>query len=1304
MESEKVGESEGSGKAVEAESPQEATSPEGDGPKRSRAVCIQQSSHAAMLYASVKQLVQDELAAHQSKGSHLAAAQICSGIGPIPDVRIQEQRGPSLDGSSQPEQEEGPGPHPPKPGPASPSVPKFPLSRPWCSPTSKRFPPKYPPTKPNGFPPKLPWIFGGITLPGIPEKAPPKLPWFLGGITLPSIPEKAPPELPGISRTALPSTPERTLPKLPWFLGGITLPSIPEKAPSELPGISGGALPSTPERTPPKLPWFLGGITLSSIPEKAPPKLPWFLGGITLPSIPEKAPPELPGISGGALPSTPERTPPKLPWFLGGIKLPSIPEKAPPETPGISRTALPSIPEKAPPKLPWFLGGITLPSIPEKAPSELPGISGGALPSTPERTPPKLPWFLGGVKLPSIPEKAPPKLPWFLGGITLPSIPEKAPPEMPRGTALPSIPEKAPPKLPWFLGGITLPGIPEKAPPEMPRGTALPSIPEKAPPKLPWFLGGITLPSIPEKAPPELPGISRTALPSIPERTLPKLPWFLGGITLPSIPEKAPPELPGISGGALPSTPERTPPKLPWFLGGITLPSIPEKAPSETPGISSFALSNIPEDAPPEMPRGTALPSIPEKASPKLLELPRSPSEPEILPNKVSRVLPEVVPPKAPSPSALPKISLGHPVDPPPAVLALEGVAKPSSEPSVVLPIPPETESVFDPPADAQPIAPLTIADVTSPRDREVEAVEARQVVSAPEPSTTGSPREEARFDGPVASSQPEPEAEAETKAFHEVASSPVEDSGEIQPKVPEEAAPLGSNPTLWPPSREPEVSIRPDDVDEVPVPAAKQGQEVSPTKLQPTDPESPEVESTRSAAFDEAPKGGHPLASQQSEQEEIALPPFPDSLFKDYEPLPRPAVPPVERIEPSAATPAPVASQQGEQEEIALPPFPDSLFKDYEPLPKPAALAFERTDPPVPPLIKQAELPSQRSEQDLQQPLQPEPPSGFPQELGLPQVESSKTVVPKRPETPSFKEPSAHQTRQIDGGWAVRAENSVSQPAEQIHPEPGPLFNQRPIETRPADTGNRQAGLGTTWEGSQWRRYSGDDTDIDYSVPALEWGKAGAQAPLELDDEVVRQKRQHAGLTLYGIGPSEAGAVPEKSSLRQISTEGDEATSRVDSTKELQQQERASGEPGFRGRANRRKKFKYSLDKKKKKTTGGSKSRVRIYRAPKNEDQEAEKIQGGESSQCGTCGTVLPAAQTGNCPVCAQGGPDVILLTKTSYRFSGAKFFAAADSVSATTEVKEIFAGEPTLPLANLRYWPKIPGHRDMLQVVREE
>ena len=46
----------------------------------------------------------------------------------------------------------------------------------------------------------------------------------------------------------------------------------------------------------------------------------------------------------------------------------------------------------------------------------------------------------------------------------------------------------------------------------------------------------------------------------------------------------------------------------------------------------------------------------------------------------------------------------------------------------------------------------------------------------------------------------------------------------------------------------------------------------------------------------------------------------------------------------------------------------------------------------------------------------------------------------------------------------------------------------------------------------------------------------------------------------------------------------------------------------------------------------------------------------------------------------------------------------ATADAVSATPEVKEIFAGETSLPLVNLRYWPKIPGHRDVLQIVREE
>ena len=292
---------------------------------------------------------------------------------------------------------------------------------------------------------------------------------------------------------------------------------------------------------------------------------------------------------------------------------------------------------------------------------------------------------------------------------------------------------------------------------------------------------------------------------------------------------------------------------------------------------------------------------------------------------------------------------------------------------------------------------------------------------------------------------------------------------------------------------------------------------------------------------------------------------------------------------------------------------------------------------------------------------------------------------------------PLPRDIQQLSGGWAVRSEEShMLRPAES--PDPGPPTHNSPSVIGPRPTGD------ASYEGSKWRDYTGDNVDFDYTVPAIVWGKRGELDPLDAEPDLRRRAWQLSPGGQFGFGPSEVGAVSERQVGSQTAGESeDSSVKRISETKEAAQTSQSSENP-LKGRGGRQKTARYSSTAKKKKSSGGGKTRVRIYRAPKKETEETEKLaDGGVAGNCATCGTALPAAQAGNCPVCAQSGEDVILLTQTNYRFAGEKFFATADAVSATPEVKEIFSGETSLPLVNLKYWPKIPGHRDVLQIVRE-
>ena len=114
---------------------------------------------------------------------------------------------------------------------------------------------------------------------------------------------------------------------------------------------------------------------------------------------------------------------------------------------------------------------------------------------------------------------------------------------------------------------------------------------------------------------------------------------------------------------------------------------------------------------------------------------------------------------------------------------------------------------------------------------------------------------------------------------------------------------------------------------------------------------------------------------------------------------------------------------------------------------------------------------------------------------------------------------------------------------------------------------------------------------------------------------------------------------------------------------------------------------------------TGLKISLVRMDLAEQAEDSRNEGG-GGGSGTCSTCGTELPAAQAQNCPICAQAGQDIMALTKTNYRFAGTKLFATADTVVASAQAKNILQQEMLTSVASLRYWPKIPGHKEILRL----
>jgi hypothetical protein len=110
----------------------------------------------------------------------------------------------------------------------------------------------------------------------------------------------------------------------------------------------------------------------------------------------------------------------------------------------------------------------------------------------------------------------------------------------------------------------------------------------------------------------------------------------------------------------------------------------------------------------------------------------------------------------------------------------------------------------------------------------------------------------------------------------------------------------------------------------------------------------------------------------------------------------------------------------------------------------------------------------------------------------------------------------------------------------------------------------------------------------------------------------------------------------------------------------------------------------------------------LRIGLQESKDEEGSGQGQQQDSSSCSTCGTTLPASQAQSCPICAQSGQDVMALTKVNYRFAGSKMFAAADTVVASAGAKKLIQSGGLDQVASLRYWPKLPGHKDIWNLRR--
>ncbi len=948
----------------------------------------------------------------------------------------------------------------------------------------------------------------------------------------------------------------------------------------------------------------------------------------------------------------------------------------PPRPAGGGGRPAPARPGGVLPPWPWF---------PLK-PGGLPGLEGGGRPgpARPGGVLPPWPWFpskpggLPGLEGGGLPGPARPGgilPPWPLlppgpgGTIPLPVRPGRPP--RPDNIGFPILPVAIEPRptLP------TQPGRPPLAPPLLPINPIKPPIgggilefpPVGGPIKPPTIGGGICDPFWPIAG----------GKPPFSPPSLPSKPPMGGGIL--EFPPVGGPIKPPIGGGVLEFPPVGGPVKPPtigggicdpfWPIAGGKPPFSPPLLPSKPPiggGVLEFPPVGGPVK-PPTIGGGICDPFWPIAGGKPPFSLPSLPSKPPMGGGVLEF-------PPAGSPIKPPTIGGGilKPIQPivigkPPLLSPSKPINPIKLPPSGVLEFPPAEIPTRPPSIGGGVLKPLPPTVIGKPPVRPPHSP-VRPPINKGVPEFPSPAVEKPRsIKFPIgAERRPDPPVSAPTKL-----------QGTRSYESAKSTEPLAPRPSLSSPAEQSEVERRAGGKERAPVKPETQ-KDLVPTKSQPTDPTDGALSEPRPKSVEQPPRKMEyssksvPMPAQAIEESSTAVAPsdHPDSDgSRNSAGTARVAT----ELEKTAAAVSSESVPLAPVETVAPKPIGASN-NESEVLPVQTALPLETTtsNPPTSGATNLAETNSESSRAEAASPV----------------------ATPLTEETQANPSPS-REIQQVS--WAVRAEDShMLRPAEP--PDPGP----RPHDTPPVN--ESRPTVNESYEGSKWRDYSGDNVDINYTVPGLVWGKRGEADASDSGPELRRRDWQLSSGGQFGFGPSEVGAVPERQISSQTASESDDsAVKRVSETKEAAQTSQSS-EQSLKGRGGRQRTARYSSTAKKKKSSGGGKARVRVYRVPPKETEETEKLaDGGVAGNCATCGTALPAAQAGNCPVCAQSGEDVILLTQTNYRFAGDKFFATADAVSATQEVKEIFAGETTLPLVNLRYWPKIPGHRDVLQIVRE-
>ena len=279
--------------------------------------------------------------------------------------------------------------------------------------------------------------------------------------------------------------------------------------------------------------------------------------------------------------------------------------------------------------------------------------------------------------------------------------------------------------------------------------------------------------------------------------------------------------------------------------------------------------------------------------------------------------------------------------------------------------------------------------------------------------------------------------------------------------------------------------------------------------------------------------------------------------------------------------------------------------------------------------------------------------------------VESPKKVV--KPPVDDF--PADVENKKVS---AVRKPQKTSQPLpieEELKPYEGEIerFEAYKKEERKPKVFRRKRTPENPWGAAA-------------SASAASLAKENKPTPMEKDDDATVKKTRGRGRA-----PKVSGGRSLKTTSQSGGGGAQKSHSRYrNKSEEKETQERREAEVGG------------ALQEKIDTETG---LKIEILRVGLNQHEEREKEDRGgqDSSTCATCGTSLPPSQAQSCPICAQSGQDIMALAKTGYRFAGTKMLATVDTVVASEGAKKLFESGQMDHVVSLRYWPEIPGHKEI-------